>query len=343
MNKKQTRRDEIQEFIVSHVPEHPNDIAKIAADHFGITRQAIHKHLRRLVDEGVIRSDGNTRNRVYNLTSTPKITHMYIIKDELNESAVWRTDIRPLLEHLPENLLDIWQHGFTEMFNNAIDHANGTSIFVTLEFNKVSTEMWITDDGVGIFAKIRAALNLEDERHAVLELSKGKFTTDPDRHSGEGVFFTSRMFEEFDIISGEVHFSHSIGERGDWIFEQNDRRNGTSVCMVLANRSTRTTTEVFDQFTIDDSYSFAKTIIPVRFVQYGDDKLVSRSQAKRLLARLDRFDEIYFDFEGVDTIGQAFADEIFRVFVHLHPDVFIGEIYTNPDIQRMISRVRSAT
>ena len=38
-----------------------------------------------------------------------------------------------------------------------------------------------------------------DKRQALFELSKGKFTTDPSRHSGEGVFFTSRMFDDFEI------------------------------------------------------------------------------------------------------------------------------------------------
>jgi anti-sigma regulatory factor (Ser/Thr protein kinase) len=343
MNKKQTRRQEIQDFIVSHVQEHPSDIAKLAADRFGITRQAIHKHLRRLTDEGVIIADGNTRNRVYRSALKAGLGKVYQVADKLSESSVWMTDVRPLLEHLPENVLDIWRHAFTEIFNNAIEHANGTRIQLMIVSTTAATEIWILDNGVGIFAKIKAALDLDDERHAVLELSKGKFTTAPDAHSGEGVFFTSRMFDQFDINSGDVHLSHEFEKKGDWIIEHEDCRNGTSVRMNLANQTSRTTTEVFDEFASGEDYSFSKTVVPVRLAQYGDDKLVSRSQAKRLLAGLHRFEDVILDFAGVDDIGQAFADEVFRVFPSLHPEIEVAGVNANADVQRMISRARSVT
>lgn len=111
---------------------------------------------------------------------------------------------------MPENVLDIWQYGFTEMFNNAIDHSGGKTISVNLEKTAVNTEIAIYDDGVGIFRKIQAELGLLDERHAVLELAKGKLTTDPARHSGEDIFFTSRMFDDFVILSCGVYFSHKF-------------------------------------------------------------------------------------------------------------------------------------
>ena len=87
------------------------------------------------------------------------------------------------------------------MFNNAIDHSGGTEIvFVTK--TAAQTTITIKDNGIGIFKKIQAAMNLLDERHAILELAKGKLTTDPKRHTGEGIFFTSRLVDSFDIVSG---------------------------------------------------------------------------------------------------------------------------------------------
>ena len=83
------------------------------------------------------------------------------------------------------------------MLNNAIDHSSGTNVVIDIKRTTTSTEMTILDDGYGIFRKIKDSLGLEDERHAVFELSKGKLTTDPDNHTGEGIFFTSRMFDEF--------------------------------------------------------------------------------------------------------------------------------------------------
>jgi len=85
-------------------------------------------------------------------------------------------------------------------------------------------------------------------------------------------------------------------------------------------------------------YRFDKTIVPIRLMTYGDDRLVSRSQAKRLLSRMDRFRHVILDFDGVDAIGQAFADEIFRVFAGKHGDIEIVAIQANEQISRMINR-----
>ena len=72
--------------------------------------------------------------------------------------------------------------------------------------------------------------------------------------------------------------------------------------------------EVFDAFTDPEEYSFDKTVVPLRLAQYEGEKLVSRSQAKRVANRFERFKRVELDFAGVSEIGQAFADELFRVF-----------------------------
>jgi len=46
------------------------------------------------------------------------------------------------------------------------------------------------------------------------------------------------------------------------------------------------------------------------------------------------------DFSGVEMIGQAFADQIFRVFRNEHPDINLVRINTNDDVEKMIQRVR---
>jgi hypothetical protein len=71
--------------------------------------------------------------------------------------------------------------------------------------------------------------------------------------------------------------------------------------------------------------------------------LVSRSQAKRILARFTDFSEVILDFTGVNDVGQPFADEIFRVFRIDHPDTFLMAANANENITRMIEYVQSAT
>jgi hypothetical protein len=199
----------------------------------------------------------------------------------------------------------------------------------------------VGDDGERIFNKIQRELNLNDERHAVLELAKGKLTTDPERHSGQGIFFTSRMFDEFMIISGNICFSHQFNQEENWILEASKPQSGTFVTLKLNNDTSRTSKKVFDNFSSGEDDEFTKTVVPVHLAQYGEEKLVSRSQAKRLLAGLDKFKVVVLHFSGVEAIGQAFADEVFRVFKIQHPEMELVSLYASKEVEQMIRRAQS--
>jgi anti-sigma regulatory factor (Ser/Thr protein kinase) len=335
-----SRGEKIRSFILKNVEKFPNEIARKVADAFEISRQAANKHLQHLVDEKVLFHEGKTRNRTYKLCPLAQLEKTYPLTQPLEEDVVWRNDMRPFLGQLPENVVEIWNYGFTEMLNNAIDHSEATEVVVYARKTATSSEAWIVDNGVGIFKKIQHALSLLDERHAVLELSKGKLTTDPSRHTGEGIFFTSRMFDEFVIMSSGTHFSHQHGQEEDWILERPVPTTGTAVLMGLNNHTARTLNKIFNEYTSGE-IGFTKTVVPVRLAQYGNDKLVSRSQAKRLLDRVDRFKTVLIDFKEVSSIGQAFADEIFRVFRNSHPGIDLYAINTNSGIQDMITRAQS--
>lgn len=341
MTKVHTRGEIVRKFIVNNVEHHPSNISKVTANKFGISLQAVNKHLKKLISEHSLTESGNTKNKTYKLAPILEWQHIYKITPSLAEDRIWRDDIRGVLGNLPDNVLSIWHYGFTEMLNNAIDHSEGSEILVQIKKTAANTEMLMSDNGHGIFKKIQTELNLLDERHAVLELSKGKLTTDPKRHSGEGIFFTSRVFDFYDILSGGVYFSHTFGDSEDWIFERDKFERGTNVWMKLNNHTSRTTKKVFDQYTSKDgAYGFNKTIVPVKLAQYGNDQLISRSQAKRLLARVELFKIVIFDFSGVDFIGQAFADEIFRVFAIQHPEVELASAHANNEVKQMIERAK---
>ncbi|HEV7138573.1 MAG TPA: DUF4325 domain-containing protein [Steroidobacteraceae bacterium] len=334
------RGEDIRRFIVEHVERHPADISNVTARHFQITRQAVNKHLKRLVHAACLTEAGNTRSRVYKLAPLSAWKRAYEIVPGMEEDVVWTKDVRAALGQLPDNVTNIWHHGFTEMFNNALDHSGSRTIRVEVLKTAASTEMSVVDDGVGIFRKIQTDLGLLDERHAILELSKGKLTTDPKRHTGEGIFFTSRMFDSFEILSGETFFSHESGKTEDWLLESSRDHAGTAVFMRLHNHTSRTAKKVFDAYVSGEDFDFSKTVVPVNLARYGNDRLISRSQAKRVLARVDLFKTVVFDFRDVDGIGQAFADEIFRVFANEHPDISLHSVHANSEVKRMIGRVR---
>ncbi|EKQ70365.1 ATPase, histidine kinase/DNA gyrase B/HSP90-like protein [Leptolyngbyaceae cyanobacterium JSC-12] len=267
-----------------------------------------------------------------------KLTKTYNLSD-ISEEEVWSRDFQPLFQDLARTVLEFWSYGFAEMVNNCIDHSEGRVLTISLSRDAGVTEIEIKDDGVGIFKKVQEAAGLWNEMLAVLELVKGKFTTSPEEHTGQGIFFTSRMFDEFTIRSGNLLFSHRFDQPNDWVVEEQELTEGTCVVMKLSDNTTRRTHEVFDCYTLDIEYYFDRTLIPVYLVRYGsDENLVSRSQAKRLLNRLSAFKEIVLDFHAVDSIGHSFADEIFRVYRVKNPDVVIKTINVGEQVQKMISR-----
>ena len=281
-------------------------------------------------------AEGNTRSRTYKLAPAASVSFIYRIADGLEEDIVWREDVRPFIGTLPENVLEIWHFAFTEMFNNAIDHSDGAHIYVQLSKNALNTEIAIADDGIGIFTKIQQQCGLLDERQAIFELSKGKLTTDSKNHSGQGIFFTSRMASQFQILSGGVFFSHNIDSVHDWMSERKTYSSGTTVFMNIENHTARSYRKVMNQYSVGDSYGFNKTVVPVNLAKYGADQLVSRSQAKRVLARFDQFAQVILDFTGVETVGQAFADQIFRVFPIEHPEVVLIPSHANRETMGII-------
>jgi hypothetical protein len=329
------RGEDIRAFILKRVGE--VGLTSKVAKHFAITRQAANRHLQNLTDDGSLIADGNTRSRSYKLAPSASVSFRYKIVPGLAEDVVWTQDIRPFMGILAANVLDIWQWSFTEMFNNAIDHSGGENIYVEISKNAANTEMMVRDDGIGIFKKIQEALGLIDERHAILELWKGKLTTDAINHSGQGIFFTSRMVNTFNILSGGTLFNHELEDENDWMLESQNSASGTTVFLKVDNHTARTVKKTFAQFSVGGSYGFNKTIVPVKLAKYGGDQLVSRSQAKRVLARVDLFAQVWFDFRGVDTIGQAFADQIFRVFANEHPEIKLATVGANREILGVIN------
>lgn len=324
--------------ILGLVSEHPKSLVPAVANKLGVSKPPVIKRVKALVEAGFLVREGSATRPVYTHGPNTRRLFEYSLAG-LPEDRVWSQDVSPLLEGVRQNVIDIAHHGLTEMVNNAVDHSGGTKAFVYVVREPTKIWMRIQDNGVGIFRKISTALGLFDERIALLELSKGKFTTDPQRHSGEGIFFTSRMFDEFFITSGELVFNHDQSRDEDLLFERDDARKGTTVDMFISPNSTRNMTDVFKAYSSGpDDYSFAKTVVPVRLARIGGENLISRSQAKRLMQRVDRFKTVVLDFGEVEKIGQAFADEIFRVFANAHPDVELLPVHATPEVQQMIRR-----
>jgi len=339
MNNKE-RGERIREQILRDVRHHPSDIAKHIANIFSITPQAVYSHLKQLEANSFLSTKGKGKGKRYFLGDSRKYDLTFQLSDDLAEDEIWRNHFSFLFAGLPENITDICHYGFTEMVNNVIDHSSGTILYISVERTTEDVEIFVMDNGEGIFRRIQRLCKLSDEMQALFELSKGKLTTDPDNHTGEGIFFTSRVFDEFEIDSKGVNFSHDDQYEYDIIDESEVPIGdlGTMVRMSILRSNRSKIQDIFDNFAGPDEYQFNKTIIPVRLAQYSNEKLVSRSQAKRLLARVENFEKVVFDFKGVTNIGQAFADEIFRVYVRKYPNIELIPIHMEVSVQKMITK-----
>jgi len=332
----------IREFILRNVENNPSSITTATVKEFGLSRTAINRYMKRLIDEGIIEASGKTNARHYKLK---KIVDLKFEITEItkfsSEDAVWRFRVLPYIKGIPQNAINICQYGFTEIFNNLIDHSLSDIALVSYEQTYTHVAMMIVDEGVGIFQKIQNDFGLPDARTALLELSKGKLTSDKEHHAGQGIFFTSRMFNDFFIRSGNLLYVKQRKDDNEAMIEVSDLQDaqeGTLVQMKIATNANWTTREIFDQHQGAD-FSFQKTLVPIKLANYPGEQLVSRSQAKRVFARFDEFTEIILDFEGVDDIGQPFADEMFRVFPLSHPEIKISPRRTNENIDSMIKYV----
>lgn len=66
------RGEAVRKFIIEQLGAHPTDIVRLVAEKFGRSRQAVHKHLQRLIAEGAVTESGHTRNKTYGLAPLVK-------------------------------------------------------------------------------------------------------------------------------------------------------------------------------------------------------------------------------------------------------------------------------
>jgi hypothetical protein len=138
-----------------------------------------------------------------------------------------------------------------------------------------------------------AVLELEAHPEDIAKLAAERFgITRPAVHGHLDAPMKEGLIEA--TLSANLVFVHDTEPGDDWLIE--DEENGTAsivvkevmsavIKMTMSTDSKRTPQEVFDRYSdpeVDD-YAFCKTRVPLRLAQYGQDLLVSRSQARRVL------------------------------------------------------------
>jgi anti-sigma regulatory factor (Ser/Thr protein kinase)/biotin operon repressor len=312
-----------------------------------ISRQAINRHLNDLIRAGKIIKKGASKATATYLLNDLKVIKKFAGTQEgfkkryrtkgLSEDLAFDEvkDQVGLLGDLSRDDRDAIHYAFTEMLNNAIDHSGSKFIDVDLQINKTNIITEITDKGVGTFENIRLKKNLYGTMDAIQDLLKGKQTTAPEYHSGEGIFFTSKLVDRFVLSCNGKRLT--IDNRINDVFvEGTPLKKGTSVSFEIDLPAHKKLMDVFREYT-NEEFIFDRSQVAVKLFDSGDS-YISRSQAKRLLHSMEDFRTIVLDFAGVKTVGQGFADEVFRIYSKSHPGISIVYKNANEDVEFMITR-----
>ncbi|MGB7957540.1 MAG: DUF4325 domain-containing protein [Minisyncoccia bacterium] len=311
-----------------------------------VSRQYLHRFLKELREEGKIALLGKANRAVYVLADKDALLaarkkikkfHRFLSNKGLSEDAILDSIYRDsgVFLDLSDGITHILNYAFTEMLNNAIEHSQSREIEVLIMRDRTNVRFEITDSGVGIFHHIMKRMGLKNELEAIQDLLKGKQTTDPQHHTGEGIFFTSKVADAFTIKSStkELTYNNLI----DDVFVRDIKnRRGTKVIFIIAIDSLRNIEEVFGEYTTS-SYEFDKTKVAVRLYKMGT-LYISRSQARRIMTGLEKFKTIVLDFSHIKSIGQGFADEIFRVWQIHNPATTIEAANANENVDFMVKR-----
>lgn len=327
--------------ILRYLDKHTAAKGTELADYLGISRQAIHKHLKALIQAGMITKEGVTRGSLYSIKLSdegiqpPRSWKRSYKLGDLEEDKVFSDAVLflNLKKILGIRAFEITNYAFTEMLNNAIDHSHSTRCSVEISIDEYNLSFKVRDFGIGIFYSIFKKYALADEYAAIGELIKGKTTTMKERHSGEGIFFTSKIADNVSYRSHrtELIFDNSIK---DVFVREGKYIKGSEVNFSISRKTRRNISDVFSCYAPEEyDYEFNKTRVVIKLFKRD---YISRSEAKRMVSRLDKFKEIILDFKGVHTIGQGFADEVFRVFQKKHPEIIIKTENLLPALEPMI-------
>ena len=332
----QDKKQSIVLYILEKIESDSKSVAKVTADAFEISLNTVHQYLNELIENKIIEKTGRGQ---YALLKKHFSHHFKRSNGDLkSDTYAFDVCLKEHISHLADNVRHIWSYAFSEMVNNVMDHSEAENMRVIISQSYLKTSAIIIDDGVGIFEKIKEHFSLSSLDEAICELFKGKLTTDAQNHSGEGIFFTSKMMDSFLIVSGEKMFGTSKYEI-EGVVETGGKGKGTCVGMSLSNFTNKTAAEIFDLYSNVDG-GFTKTYIPLKNI--FDSAPVSRSQAKRVANRLELFGEIVLDFNGIDWMGQGFAHQLFVIFKNAHPEIKLIPENMNESVKNMYNHVTAS-
>ena len=329
-----TAADRVRRLVDRRGEVHNRDVVRA----LHVSPATAHRLLQALATGGVLERHGGGRAARYRLRHLRRRFR----RAGLDEQRAWEAiateiaRIRPLDPDATRSLA----YAASEILNNAVDHSRGRTVEVTVRFERAgATVVTVRDDGVGVFRRVCEDFGYATPHDAIVQLEKGRPTSDPSRHSGEGLFFSSKAVSRFRLESQGTAWivDNQVGDSG---IAPSEVRRGTRVQLEVVPGHVPRLEQMFAAYTDPESLRFTRTRSTIKLAGLGK-LLVSRSEAKRLVARLADFQHVTLDFSGVEVVGQGFCDEVFRVFVRAHPAVTLEPVGMNDAVAFMVGRARA--
>lgn len=322
-------------WITTAALRHGDDLVAHVMARTGLNRRGTQELLAALVESRWLDRSGTPRRPVYRPGPLRQVVKRYPLAG-LQEDLPWANDVAPCIALSP-NVARLAQHAFTELLNNAVDHSDGQNVAVSIRQSATHLQMLVSDDGCGLFDRISKTFHIGEPSLAMLELSKGRLTSQPDRHCGQGLFFVARMADVFELHANQHSFQRRSWGRTGWQPGRPAPHSGTSAFVAIALDTDRTVQQVLQAHSVDGaSYAFETTSVPLQLLTGHQVGLESRAQARRVAHRLTAFRRADLDFSGIDEVGPAFADELFRVYARAHPEVSLQPVGCGPRVNSML-------
>lgn len=327
----------VTRWITAAALQHPRALRDELMRRTGLARRSAARLLRTLEQLNWLVRRGTPRRPHHAPGLLRQVVQRYPIAG-LQEDQPWAHDFAPCFT-LPAAVQRMVEHAFGELLNNAIDHSEGEFVTVSMRQTPSHIQLLVSDDGRGIFDKVGAIVELNDAAQAMLQLSRGRLTSAPQRHRGHGLFFTARLADVFGLHANGSGFQRLVD--GDWQRVSPLVQRGTSAFVGIALDTTRTLDSVLTQHSLDHlGYGFESTLLPLQLIQTEQIRLDSRAQARRVAQGLQSFRRVEIDFRRVEQIGHGFADELFRVQANALPQLEIVPVNMNDRVAAMLHSVR---
>ncbi len=328
----------IQTYLLQQIPKHPTDIVKTTMQAFGVSRTTVLRHLQQLIKASLVIKTGATKQTSYALKEALTQRFSFPINKKTDEYLIYDQHLAQLIDRSCNPIAkDILEYSLTEMLNNCKDHSHGSRIDLSIEVTHATIKVCIEDNGVGVFSSLQPVVGSNDIREVLLQLSKGKLTSDTANHSGEGIFFTSRACDSFTILANGYCFCRD-NRHNDWSLQKSEHKKGSTILLEVDRGSSKSLVDLFKLYQSKDDLQFSKTEVIIELAKDYGQRMISRSQAQRVTRNLESFSDVTLDFKNVTAIGQGFVDQIFRVYQNQHSDLTLRVINANDDVTFMIQR-----